>query len=349
MSIELLAADGLEREMLAEFWNRCYGPRKSEFLSSHSEWWYRGSKNSLAIVSQGQIAAYCALIPVKCAISGRATKACWWLDLIVAPEFRGKGLQKLIDKELRDNHELLLGFPNDIAAKIHRKHSWGVRENGATMMLPIRPHKIPCTLSSGGIAFKLFSLSMVFLSPATPLITRRIDRFNPQQAGIHKPDAWDSAKIENIFLNNIEKQMVTTWRGRDFLEWRFLDSPFAKEYDFFVAGSRQRPTHYLVARTFRKGGGIVTRILDVFGDFSKTETVKDLVKAAVKNSARKGSCQVTAMAWDPQIISILNASGFLIRTKARFCWFSQSKELFNAIERANLHWTLSDSDNDETT
>lgn len=348
MRVELQAADNLNSEQLVQFWSRFYGPRKSEFLSSHGEWWYRGRQNSLAIVSQGQIAAYCALIPVQCAVSGRPIDASWWLDLIVAPEFRGQGLQKIIDNELRANHQLLLGFPNEIAAKIHRKHGWGVREGGETMMLPIRPHIIPRTLSISGPASALITFAMRCLQPLTPLITYKIDRFEPRKTEIRQLDVWDSEKIENVFLHNLEKNLVTTWRDRDFLDWRFRRSPFAKEHDFFIAGTENQPSHYLVARTFRKGGGIVTRILDIFGDLRQTDTIKDLVKAAVKVAAGRGACQVTALGWEPHIISILRSSGFLIRTKSRFCWFSQSNQLFDDIERANLHWTLSDSDNDET-
>ena len=69
-------------------------------------------------------------------IDGQTHQAHWLVNIIVDPAFRGRGLQRMMDQRLKEMCDLLLGFPNALAAKIHRKHGWGVREHHRTVLLP---------------------------------------------------------------------------------------------------------------------------------------------------------------------------------------------------------------------
>ncbi len=73
--------------------------------------------------------AYCAVIPTAMRVAGERVDAAWWVDLVVDPDHRGRGLQRAFDEKVRAAAPLIVGFPNTLAAVIHRKHGWGVRED----------------------------------------------------------------------------------------------------------------------------------------------------------------------------------------------------------------------------
>ena len=115
----------VEKSVLDDFLRRNFSGIKAEFLIEHGEWWYGGDHNRWVILAGDQIAAYCAFLPTKVWINGGEENALWWVDLVVAPQFRGQGLQSIFDREILQRSEIKLGFPNELAAKIHRKHGWG--------------------------------------------------------------------------------------------------------------------------------------------------------------------------------------------------------------------------------
>src|SRR5687768_4592624 len=94
-------ASSLAASELDQFLRTVYKPEKSEFLRLHGAWWHRGNHNRLVVVEGDRIAAYCGVIPIKCLVRGEPYEAVWWVDLIVAPEFRGRGLQSILDAEVR--------------------------------------------------------------------------------------------------------------------------------------------------------------------------------------------------------------------------------------------------------
>ena len=141
-TLEIISCDKVDWEDLNCFLKRFYGKTKGKFLTEHGDWWYKSHRNSLAIVKGSDIACYCALIPTCVSIRGIRKAALWWVDLVVAHRYRGMGLQSDIDRYLRESKELVLGFPNELAAMIHRKHGWGVREDGLVLMLPLIPDQI---------------------------------------------------------------------------------------------------------------------------------------------------------------------------------------------------------------
>ena len=86
---------------------------------------------------------------------GCPREALWWTDLVVAPEFRGRGLRTLMDREVRSRTDLMLGFPNLLAAGIHLRHGWGVRDDLRALLAPIVPARRPAgTRSRGGRGFR---------------------------------------------------------------------------------------------------------------------------------------------------------------------------------------------------
>lgn len=340
----LLDATQVDPEQLDTFLSRLYPPPKSTFLKAHGEWLHRSNTSRLVVQVDGQIAAYCALIPARIWAAGKVCSAFWWVNLIVAPEYRGRGLQTLVDSHLREMSDLLLGFPNELAGRIHRKHGWEIREDAQVLLLPLRPSQVKSIRNVQGIRGKLLQFGALTLDPLAAFWRALL--FFRRTPLARRLDACDGRVFSDIFLHALNDQVCTAWRDESYFDWRYGRAPYAGELRYYLAGTTA-PTHYLIARHLaRSGGSNCVRILDVFGDFNDTMAIHNLLTLAIQDAISNHASQVTLAASNSQLKRCARRLGFVFSTPFRFCWWSRSAELVSAFRGGN-YWTVSDSDNDE--
>ena len=263
--IHLTTVDQVETFRLEGFLKRVYPKPKSEFLCSHGKWWYRGDENRWVILSGDDVAAYFAIIPTKCLIKGVREPAFWWVDLIVAPEFRGRGLQTFIDRKIRERTEIKLGFPNVSVAKIHEGHGWGVRRDLQVMLLPLWPLRVKRVHFTDGLIGCMLRLGAVTMTPLVMLNRLRLTHYVPISARFLESASADL--LETIFLKYKREDTIMTYRDADYFQWRYFEAPYRSELVFYVDGANSRSAHCVIARHVRFQDVMTTRILDVFGDF----------------------------------------------------------------------------------
>ncbi len=333
----------VDRSALEAFLFRLYPPAKAEFLCLHGAWWHGGDENRWVLSVDGQIAGYCAVIPTRVLIEGDETPAIWWVDLVIAPEFRGRGLQSLFDTQIRETAMLKLGVPNALAAKIHRKHGWGVREDYQVLLLPLQPPQVKTVRMTPGWRGKLIRVAALVLSPFAFLLRRRFEGYFPQTARrvpTPSPDA-----LAAVFARNQRDDLTTVHRDAAFIQWRYLDAPYRDELTFYLAGPDASPTHYLITRQILFKETPLTRILDLYGDSSDQAGMKDILQLAIKDAVQAGSSQVTVLNTLPEMRTLFHSLGFLIPAVSRFCWHTGSQAVMKMLNGDN-YWTLADSDND---
>lgn len=338
-----LAAD-VDPAQLDAFLSSRFSPAKVAFLRRHADWWYGGPQNRWVLLVGDQIAGYCAVMPACLWVNGERVPAVWWLDLIVAPEFRGQGLQRLFDERVRALTDLKVGFPNELAAKIHRKHQWGVRSDLQVRMLPVAAEHIRAVRAAGGWRGEALRWAAQLARPFFDRYRFRISRYRPSTA--RREDEVGSETLAAIFYRFAPPNLCMTYRDAAHFERRYFAAPYRNELAFYLAGPSANLSHYLIARHVRAGGRRITRILDWFGNLEDQDGLVDLLRLAAKDAVSDGSVQVTLMASVRAIIQAARAAGFFVRSTARFCWHSQSLALMKALAGPGL-WVLGDSDNDE--
>jgi len=343
-SPRIVTAADVDRPALHAFLGGFYPPSKSEFLRAHGTWWHRGDENRWVMLIGQQIAGYCAIIPTRVLINGQTVPAIWWVDLVIAPEFRGHGLQTLFDEKVRKLDVLKLGFPNPLAARIHRKHGWGVRDDLRMFMLPLRLLNIKQVRTASGARRILLQAGASAIIPWAAGMRQRLKHYQPRTA--HRLDDPSPDILSAVFDRYKQVDLTTTYRDADYFQWRFFAAPYRDELAFYLSGPARAPKHFLIARHLKTDGIALTRILDVFGDFSDEDGIRDIIRLALKDAALGGSSQVTILAAVPELRTLLRKQGFLLGNRARFCWIGNSPHLMGLLE-GRSHWTLADSDNDE--
>jgi GNAT superfamily N-acetyltransferase len=343
----LCRCEDVPKEILCAFLDRFFGRAKAEFLSAHGDWWHRGAGNRLAILHGDKVAAYCAVIPTRFMLGGASHDAVWWVDLVVAPEYRGKGLQTVFDRRVKAMADLVIGFPNKLAAAIHRKHGWGVREDGHVMLMPLNPRRMRSVLNAEGTRGALLKLGAALLSFPAGLNARRLDGYRPENTRLSDSTAPES--IADIFARHHPRDAATTDRTADHCRWRYLDSPFIDDLRIYFAGNTGDPTLALISRDILHiaTAGMETRILDIVGDIRNRSLTTDLISTACRDAVRKGAVQVTAISWRPEMTRALTRRGFILRAKNRFCWLADDENTNASLSKGNLYLSFADSDNDD--
>ena len=339
MGIELISAAEADRPALSAFLERAYGPVKAAFLDRHGAWWHGGDENRRVLTVDGVVAGYCAVLPARVRLAGRPRDAVWWIDLVIAPEFRGRGLQTHFDREIRERSELLLGFPNALAARIHACHGWGVREDLRVMLLPLVPPRLPAVMRPGGTRGVALATAARLVAPVAAGVRRRFARLDPGTARqLEAPDPDELSAIADC----LPADFVTTDRTTAHLTRRYLDAPDHDTLRFYTAGSVA-----LVVRRLVRGGQLVERWLDLFGDLDDRRHLGDLLRLARREAVRAGVVQITALATHPRLVTALRRAGFWMSTRTRFCWWSAERATMEALDGAPIFWVLGDSDHDE--
>ena len=344
MTVQLLTAAEIDPTQLTRFVERFFGSTKAEFLREHGAWLHGGQENRWVLLVDGVLAGYCAVIPNKVCVGGKELSAIWWVDIIVAPEFRGQGLQSHFDQKLQQDNLLKLGFPNELAAKIHRKHQWGVREDLLVRLCPLRPLKVNQVRTAKGKRGVLLKLGAIGLSPITAAF--RLWLRVRKSAQVFTGERPSAEVLAEIVKRSSAQAFPTTCRDAAYFQHRFLDAPYADQLAWFFYGAAEAPTHYLVTRTLLHHGVKVTRILDFFGNLGADQPLKALLRAAAADADRKKSSQLTAMMTLPSMEPLFKSVGFFFKATARFCWLSSDPAIMESFARP-FYFTLADSDNDE--
>lgn len=342
MKTRLVTAAEVDANELQKFLARFYSQKKCLFLKEHGEWLHRGAHNRWVLIVDGQIGGYCSLIPTQMLIKGKVTPAVWWVDLVIAPELRGKGLQTVFDQKIRSVNMLKLGFPNHIAAQIHAKHNWGVRNDLQVLVLPLRPFEKYRRLKGlRGLALKTAALALTPFAQAfrLPLLYSA----SKQAYELLLPSA---EMLTDCFLKTACKDVVTTYRDTNFFNQRYLTAPYRNELRFFAAGNVDSPSHILIVRMFKKGGCLEARILDLISNSQNKIAFQDLMKYALRKIAEAGAVQVAILVSEERLKLTLLHYGFLFRVQTRFCWLGTPEQNV-VLSNSNLILSFSDSDNDE--
>ncbi len=338
---EVTAAE-VDPEELQAFLERSFGARKAAFLRRHGDWWYgdaqnRGRENQRLLLLGGRVAAFWGVMPARCQIGGETREGVWWIDLVVAPEYRKRGLQTLIDQRVRDSG-LVLGFPNALAARIHRKHGWGVREDLRALLAPLVPSRLQAIRRAAGARGRLLRAAALAASPLAALWRGWLAaRPRGSARRLENPGAEELASLARC-----APELTTTVRDAAHFEHRYLAAPYRDELRFYAAGPL-----LAVVRRSRRDDDVVERVLDLCGDFADRRAFADLTRFILAEAARAGAVQVTALAARPDLVASLARAGFRLRSVARFCWWSNDPGLVDALDRSSHHWCLGDSDNDE--
>lgn len=345
-NIKTLPISAYERQKLNDFLIGEFGEIKGSFLVENGEWWRRGDWESPSLLDTevDRIIGYTHCIPVKVLIDKEPIQTVWWGDVYVNSNYRGKRLQSRMNEFVK-KRGLVLGFPNDVGAKVYAREGWGViRGIGDKLTLPftlmadkrVRYNKRPIG--------KVARLASTVVSPILGMVRRQqFKSLRPQN--VHVVDNPSAQFLSGIFMRHQkDTPLMTTFRDEDHVQWRLLDAPYEKT--FYAAGDIQQPDFALVTRQLALRGLKTLRIVDYFGDIDNDELVRATVQMVMKEAAENQVDQIVLITTRPNISKVCKELGFYLREDVSFCWYTPDKDQHETINNTKWHWTIADYDFD---
>lgn len=342
--IQVVEAVKADPQELSAFLDQAFGPNKARFLVEHGNWWHRGSGGRFVATYDGVIAGYRGMIPNVCLVAGREMPAIWAVDLYVSPPFRGRGLQRLLDRRVLEGSQLRMSFPNETAAKIYARQGYGLRDDMRLLSVPIFPKSHPGVLRRLGGRGKALRAGATVLSPLAAGFRVWASRYRPRWTEV--VDSLDPTEAEEIFRRHAARDLTTTLRSAEFLTWRYLEAPYSAELAFFLAGPGRMRSQCAIVRYFTTDGHLQARILDIFGDLEDDARLADLARTIVRDAVLRGASDVRVLVCAPKLAHIMRSAGFLVSSPYLFRWLADDQTIQEHLRTARLHWTLGDSDND---
>ena len=215
------------KDQLSDFYKKTYYPRYKS-LTNHWRWWYRVGYNEfepLIISIDNKVIGQAAYLPTELNVLGNKVPAIWFVDYAILPEFKGKGLGKIMYKEWMKICPNQMAICSDDSLRVLKKFGW--KDNSATKRLA-RPINALNFLP----IIKNFKLNFVNKT-LRYLIKKKYNRnisINPYKISDNFKIINDSLKLKKNSTNNGFASII---RDEKWLNWRLMECPYKKDIYFF--------------------------------------------------------------------------------------------------------------------
>ena len=233
-------------DQLSEFYKKTYYKRYKS-LTSNWRWWYRVGYNELEplILSvDNKVIGQAAYLPINLNILGNIVPAIWFVDYVVLPEFKGKGLGKILSKEWMKICPNQMAICSDDSLRVLKKLGW--KDNYTTKRLarPISTLKFLPILKN----LKLNFVNRTLRYFIKKKYSRNIS-INPYKISDNFKIIDDSFKLRKIVKNNEFAEII---RDEKWLYWRLIECPYKKDIYFFEYKNNFAIVHIFVIENIKK-------------------------------------------------------------------------------------------------
>ncbi len=233
-------------DQLSEFYKKTYYKRYKS-LTSNWRWWYRVGYNELEplILSvDNKVIGQAAYLPINLNILGNIVPAIWFVDYVVLPEFKGKGLGKILSKEWMKICPNQMAICSDDSLRVLKKLGW--KDNYTTKRLarPINTLKFLPILKN----LKLNFVNRTLRYFIKKKYSRNIS-INPYKISDNFKIIDDSFKLRKIVKNNEFAEII---RDEKWLHWRLIECPYKKDIYFFEYKNNFAIVHIFVIENIKK-------------------------------------------------------------------------------------------------
>ncbi len=212
--IEIVNYSPAIEERHYSFATRMFGNRRKRRNADYLYWKFRGQQdeelNSFKIaLSDGKIVGQLGLIPCSLNVNGQIIDSQWACDLVVDPEFRGKGVAKLLYQAAHDQKPITLGSdPSPAAEKSMIRAGYQKLKSSNKQFIPIF---LGLPLRMKGVNLKILD---TVRNPFLNIYTQNKFKSDFKEVDIIKAnhqEIFELQKDDQIFIE----------RNDSFKKWRF--------------------------------------------------------------------------------------------------------------------------------
>ena len=233
-------------DQLSEFYKKTYYKRYKS-LTSNWRWWYRvgySELEPLILSVDNKVIGQAAYLPTNLNILGNIIPAIWFVDYAVLPEFKSKGLGKILSKEWMKICPNQMAICSDDSLRVLKKLGWKDNFTTKRLVRPINTLKFLPILKN----LKLNFVNRTLRYFIKKKYSRNIS-INPYKISDNFKIINDSFKLRKIVKNNEFAEII---RDEKWLHWRLIECPYKKDIYFFEYKNNFTIVHIFLIENIKK-------------------------------------------------------------------------------------------------
>ena len=233
------------QDQLSEFYKKIYNERHKS-LTNNWKWWYRVGYNDsepIIITLDNKVIGQAAYLPEDLNILGNKVPAIWFVDYATLPEFKGKGLGKIMYKEWSKICPNQMAICSVDSLRVLKKFGW--KDNYAVKRLtkPINPLNFVPIARNLKLNFANKTLRYFMKKKYSSSVTINHYNINDNFKILN-----DSFNLRKKFTDN---NYATVVRDEKWLHWRLMECPYKKDIYFFEYKNNFAIAHIFFKRVKR--------------------------------------------------------------------------------------------------
>ena len=215
------------QDQLSVFYKKTYSLRYKSLINNW-RWWYRVGYNEfepLIVSIDNKVIGQAAYLPTEINVQGSKVPAIWFVDYATLPEFKGKGLGKIMYREWMKICPNQMAICSDDSLRVLKKFGW--KDNASTQRLakPINTLNFLPVIKNLNLNFANNLLRYFIKRKYHRNISVNLYKITDNFKVIK-----DSFKSKKILKNN---EYANIERNYAWLNWRLMECPYKKDIFFF--------------------------------------------------------------------------------------------------------------------
>ena len=313
-----------DRAAVLDLVKNIYGDELTRNKIIQWEWLYGKNPNNppegprAMIVRDGEkLVGLFRCIPVPCKVGDSYYLIDWNVDLMIHPEYRGKGLAMKLSRALLDDGDANTGLPltNSPTYKILEKLN-GRFLDVAPFPQIIRPFKMQA-YARAVLKIPLVSHTFALLLGVYYALVVNRRTYEPDiHVKVEKIERFDNS-FDDFWENVQHDYPVIVKRDSRYLNWKFFDRPDL-EYTVYRASRNNVLEGYIVLRDEERFGVRTGFVVDILSRKKDIGVIESLLVTALNRFRERGMDQVSAQSFFvPTFRKVFSRMGFITKPSRR--------------------------------
>ena len=304
-------------------WEKHFGSAIAAKRAESFNWILKGNPYSetkddyFVMEEDGNIIAYCGLMPSKFYLTGKNYTGYIYHDTMVNPNQRGKGIgTKLIEGIIKQNPLFSIAvWMNAPNARVFEKCGWESVNNLPTY---VRGYNTAAFVKLKWKSLNKISISILnlFLS-AIYKLEKASYFYKKNKFTIEAIDQFDD-RVDSLFYEIKNEYSFITYRTQEILNWKYSQA-IAPHYSKLICNQGGKLVGYIVFRTRDVGEGkIVATLFDYLFSLKNMDVFTALLKNAIIEIEKEKPDSIEILCSNNTLRRVLNRFGFIKHTDNQF-------------------------------
>ena len=283
-----------------------------------------------------KVVGHMSIIPFWLFLEDKKILSSWYTDMYVEPSYRGKGIAQAVTNDLMKLTDIHFGFVgNDQSLSVLSKFGWVDGNEGYLHHFTINPMNYP-KFSKYAKKFKWIFLIVNFISK---YILINFYKFKKKDNIELRVNNLNDKNIQNfIDIKNVDN-LIKPIRDKEYLHWRFLDSPEKKNYKILA----EKNMSALIKERKDKQYSWHLDIL-LINNLSNYENAVSFLSKIILWAEKNNFSYVKLYVSNKKFSQKIKSNLLSIIRNPRFFYYSKNKNFMDILKKRTFQWQLADSD-----